>query len=141
MKMNRFSRPWWITLAFSSLTVATVGYLVLGQLTDWSPFGRILGVLCLTTAVDFATAKWMESIAPTRVDVGPGEKALITDEAADVGSVVSGFRESRRGMVLIRGEIWKARQEEGDPDSLAIGNHVRIVRRSGLTLIVASAPG
>lgn len=137
--MNRFSRPWWITLAFSSVTVATVGYLVLGQLTDWTPTVRIFAVLGLTTVVDFTTAKWMESIAPTRVDIGPGEKALITDESAEIGRVVSGFEATRQGMVLIRGEIWRARQKEKDPDPLRIGNPVRVHGRSGLTLIVSSA--
>jgi membrane protein implicated in regulation of membrane protease activity len=137
--MNRFSRPWWITLAFSSVTVATVGYLVLGQLTDWTPTVRIFAVLGLTTVVDFTTAKWMESIAPTRVDIGPGEKALITDESAEIGRVVSGFEATRQGMVLIRGEIWRARQKEIDPDPLRIGNPVRVHGRSGLTLIVSSA--
>lgn len=137
--MNRFSRPWWITLAFSSVTVATVGYLVLGQLTDWTPTVRIFAVLGLTTVVDFTTAKWMESIAPTRVDIGPGEKALITDESSEIGRVVSGFEATRQGMVLIRGEIWRARQKEKDPDPLRIGNPVRVHGRSGLTLIVSSA--
>lgn len=138
--MNRFSRPWWITLAFSSVTVATVGYLALGQLTDWPPAWRILAVLGLTTIVDFTTAKWMESIAPTRIDVGPGEKALITDASAETGRVVSGFDATRHGIVLVRGELWKAKQIDNDPDPLGSGNRVRILERSGLTLVVTSVP-
>lgn len=138
--MNRFSRPWWITLAFSSVTVATVAYFVLGQLTDWPSAFRILAAAGLAAVVDLGTANWMESVAPTHVSVGPGEKARITDEPSDVGLVVSGFDAARKGIVSIRGELWRARQLDDDADYLHIGNPVRIVGRSGLTLVVASIP-
>ncbi len=139
VRMNRYSRPWWVTLVLSSVTVATVGYLLLGELTDWPPGLRVVAVLALTVVVDFTTAKWMESVAPTRIDIGPGEKALVSDHSFEIGRVVSGFDDRRSGMVLIRGEVWRARQGDDDYEALDIGSPVRIIERSGLTLVVTYA--
>jgi len=103
----------WARRAATLVTVTTVGYLVLGQLTDWPPLYRILAALSLAATIDLRTAKWMESSAPTRIDVGPGEKVRISDVSSDAGSVVSGSGPVRRRFVVKSGRRTRFRTRKG----------------------------
>ena len=128
---------WWLVLP-TSLVVGAPAFFLLGQFTGLELLGRIAVALAVTFAVDFAIAASMESLAPTRLNIGPGEKVLETDVPAEQAIVISGFEASRRGKVSIRGETWKATRLAGDSGVLSEGMPVRVVDRNGLELIVSS---
>jgi membrane-bound ClpP family serine protease len=128
---------WWLVLP-TSVVVGVPTFVLLGQFTGLEFPGRIAVALVATFAVDFAIAASMESVAPTRLNIGPGEKVLETDVPAEQAIVISGFQASRRGKVSIRGETWKATRLAGDSGVLSEGMPVRVVDRNGLELIVAS---
>jgi membrane-bound ClpP family serine protease len=135
--MRRYSMLWWWLVLPSSVIVGVPTFLLLGHFTGLEFPGRIAVALVATFAVDFAIAGSMESIAPTRLNIGPGEKVLETDIPAEQAIVVSGFETCRRGKVSIRGETWKATRLAGDSGVLSEGMPVRVVDRNGLELIVA----
>ncbi len=65
-----------------------------------------------------------------------GVEALV-DHVGDVTEAIDGGADSQpgRGMVLVRGELWRAASTAAIP----IGTHVRVVRVDGLTLYVEPA--
>ncbi len=131
---------WWLVILPTSITVGGTSVLLASLLTDWGIF-TILAVAAVATALaDLALAAWMESIAPTRVHIGPGEKHLVSDLPSEKAVVVTGFDSVPHGQVSIRGETWRAVRAPGDTGALATGMAVNVVDREGLTLIVSSLP-
>lgn len=138
--MKRFSLAWWLVILPTSVTVGGSLILLTSVFTDWSLFVRLAVAALATAFADLAIAAWMESIAPTRVHVGPGEKYLVSDPATERAMVISGFDSAPHGYVSIRGETWRAIRAPGDADALTAGMLVSVVDRDGLTLIVATTP-
>ena len=85
---------------------------------------------------DLLLAVYMETVAPTGVSVGPGEKLRNSDVPAEEATVVADFDDAGRGRVSIRGETWRAMQSSEAQESLTQGARVRVIRRDGLILIV-----
>ncbi|WP_405239977.1 NfeD family protein [Lentisalinibacter orientalis] len=138
--MKRYSLMWWLVILPTSVTVGGTSILLASLLTDWGVF-TVLAVAAVATALaDLAIAAWMESIAPTRVHIGPGEKHLVSDRPAEKAVVVDGFESEPHGHVSIRGETWRAVRAPDDTGALAAGMTVSVVDREGLTLIVSTVP-
>ena len=119
--MRRFSRTWWITLVFSSAVVGTTALLLLLAFTSWPIPKIVLAAWLMVICGDVVVALSMEAIAPTRIDIGPGEKNLKTDAPAEHATVLSGFEDSLHGRVSVRGETWRAVRVEEDSGGLPIG--------------------
>ena len=136
--MRRYSILWWWLVLPTSVVVGVPAFLLAGQFTSLGFPGRIAVAVVVTFAADFAIAALMESVAPTRLNIGPGEKVLKSDIPAEQATVISGFNASARGKVSIRGESWTATRLAGDSGALSEGMLVRVVDRNGLELIVAS---
>lgn len=139
--MKRYSLTWWLVILPTSLTVGGTSILLSSVLTDWSIFARLAAAVFATALADLAIAAWMESIAPTRVHIGPGEKHLVSDPPSEKAVVVDGFDSVPNGHVLIRGETWRAVRATGDTGALTTGMTVNVVDREGLTLVVSSLHG
>lgn len=138
--MKRYSFTWWLVILPTSITVGGTSVLLAGFLTDWSIF-TILAVAAVATALaDLAIAAWVETLAPTRVHIGPGEKHLVSDPSTEKAVVIAGFDPTPDGQVLIRGETWRAVRAPGDTGALTPGMLVSVVDREGLTLIVSRLP-
>jgi membrane protein implicated in regulation of membrane protease activity len=87
---------------------------------------------------DLAVALSMEAVAPTKVDIGPGEKTFVRDMPPERATVISGFDTSEHGQVSIRGESWQAVRALDDTGILSKGTAVHVVERRGLTLVVSA---
>lgn len=77
---------------------------------------------------DLLTALIMERAAPTKLTVGPGEGLTTHAE------VLEGFADCHSGLVIVRGERWRATC--ASTTNLTVGERVQVVDRHGLTLIV-----
>lgn len=139
--MKRYSLAWWLVILPTSITVGGTSILLMSIVTDWSLFTRVAVAVLATSLADLAIAAWMESVAPTRVHIGPGERHLVSDSPAEKATVVSGFDSLPHGQVSIRGETWRAIRAPGDTGDLTIGMSVSVVDRQGLTLVVSAGPG
>jgi membrane protein implicated in regulation of membrane protease activity len=139
--LKRYSILWWWLVLPTSVVVGVPAFLLAGEFTSLGFPGRIAVAVVLTFAADFAIAALMESVAPTRLDIGPGEKVLKSDIPVEQATVISGFNASARGKVAIRGESWTATRLAGDSGALSEGMLVRVVDRNGLELIVSSNRG
>ncbi len=134
---QRFSAEWWAWLAAGAFAFGVFTAAVLywrGIVTD--PIALILVALVGSAMGDLLMAASFEVIAPSRVTLGPGERAKKDDDLLELATVVSGFNDSAAGRVRARGEIWGARCYDGTPLSLTVGVKLRIVERDGLTLLV-----
>ena len=139
--MKRYSLLWWSIILPTSVIVGLPTFFLVGYFTDWGISGRAAVALLATLAADFVIAASMEAVAPTKVNIGPGEKALKSEALAERAVVVSGFDSSPHGYVSIRGETWLATRFADDTEVLSAGTIVRVVSRDGLNLIVSSNPG
>jgi membrane-bound ClpP family serine protease len=140
-KMKRYSFTWWLVILPTSLTVGGTSMLLASILTDWSMFARIALAVFATAAGDLAIAAAMESVAPTKVQIGPGEKHLVSDPLSEKATVVSGFDSVPCGQVSIRGETWRAIRAPGETGPLTTGMSVTVTDRDGLTLVVSRTSG
>lgn len=138
--MKRYSLTWWLVILPTSVTVGGSTILLTTLFTDWGVFARIAVAALATGAADLAIAALMEAVAPTRISIGPGEKHLVSDTAAEKAVIVSGFDSAPHGQVSIRGEIWRAVRAPGESGPLEAGMAVSVVDREGLTLIVSAIP-
>ena len=136
--MKRFSRIWWIAILSSSVIVGVTVFLLFAVLTDWSTPKIILVVSVLTFIGDLTVALSIEAVAPTKVDIGPGERNTNTDVPSEFATVISGFNNSPQGQVSVRGETWRAIRAPDDSGSLSEGSPVQIVDRNGLTLVIST---
>lgn len=118
----------------SVLGLATIA--LLWQLGYLSPTHLVIWSLLAILFGDIVTAIAFESLAPTEITLGPGEKFERDSELNLTATVVSGFAGTRTGYVRVNGESWAARLAEGEPQSVAPGRRVSITGRDGLTLTI-----
>jgi membrane-bound ClpP family serine protease len=134
---RRYSAEWWTALSTIAVVcaAATAWSLYLLEVVS-EPLWVLVAAVVAAAIGDIAAALGMEAIAPTRIAVGPNERAAYDSEIKETAVVVSGFELSREGKVFARGETWAARVATGQALPLARGARVTIVDRDGLTLLV-----
>lgn len=136
--MKRYSILWWWLILPTSVVIGLPAFFLAGHFTGLEFMGRVAVAMLATFAVDFAIAAAMEAVAPTRLNIGPGEKVLDADIPAEQATVICGFDASPHGKVSVRGETWMAIRLAGDSAVWSAGMRVRVVDRNGLQLIVSS---
>ena len=136
--MRRYSGLWWASILLSSVVTGGGSFVLLNLLTGLSIEAIIVASVALIVVGDILLVFIVESISPTRVVLGPGERRHRNDTPDLRGTVVGDF-ENGSGSVSIRGEQWLARQSAGCSAPLAAGSPVRVLERNGLTLVVAAA--
>ena len=139
--MKRYSILWWSIILPTSVVVGLPTFFLVGHFSDWGISGRAAVALIATLTADLVIAASMEVVAPTKVNIGPGEKALRSGTLTEKATIISGFDSSPHGQVSSRGEVWLATRLPDDTDALSAGMSVRVVSRDGLSLIVSSSPG
>jgi len=138
--MKRYSPTWWLVVLPTSLIVGCTTFLLSGYFTDWGLTARAAAAFALALAADLAVAALIEVFAPTRVNIGPGERALDSELPSETAKVISGFESSPDGHVTVRGETWRATRLPDDAIRLTTGMDVNVIARDGLTLIVSATP-
>ncbi len=139
--MKRYSILWWSIILPTSVIVGLPTFFLVGHFTDWEISERAAVALIATLAADLLIVASMEAVAPTKVNIGPGEKALKSEALAEKAIIVTGFDSSPYGQVSVRGETWLATRHPDDTEVLSAGMSVRVVTRDGLNLIVSSNLG
>jgi membrane-bound ClpP family serine protease len=137
--MKRYSPMWWMAVLPTSVVVGGTTFLLAGYLTEWGIAERVASALVLTVAADLAVAAALQAFAPTKVNIGPGERALNSELPSETARIIAGFESSACGRVLVRGETWRATCAPDEVVLLIAGMEVNVVARDGLTLVV-SAP-
>ena len=137
--MKRYSPTWWLVVLPTSMIVGGTTFLLAGHFTDWGSLERSVAALVLALAADLAIASLVQVLAPTKVKIGPGDRALDSDLLSETARVIGGFESSPDGQVSVRGETWRATRVPDDAIRLTTGMDVHIVAREGLTLIVTAA--
>lgn len=135
--MKRYSLTWWMVVLPTSVVVGGTTFLIAGLLTDWGILERVAVALILTSVADLAIAARIQSVAPTKVHIGPGEMGLNSELPSETAKIIGGFDASPYGRVSVRGETWLATRVPDDTVSLTIGMDVNVVARDGLTLVVS----
>ncbi len=139
--MKRYSILWWSIILPTSVIVGLPTFFLVEQFTGWDIPARAAVAVFATLVADLVIAASMEAVAPTKVNIGPGERVLKSEALAERAIIVSGFNSSPHGQVSIRGETWLATRLPDDTEVLSAGMSVRIVNRDGLHLIVSSNLG
>jgi len=134
--IRRFSRPWWISLASGSCLFGLLTYGVLRWLGAVSDDRLVLYLLLGIAVGDVLLALSFEVTSPTPITVGPGERRTASCAIDELVEVVAGFEDGVSGRVRIRGEIWNARTENGQPVRLQPGDAAKVIGRDGLTLLI-----
>ena len=122
----------------TSVVVGGSTFVLSGLLTDWSLVQRVIAASSLTIVADLAIALWIQSLAPSIVDIGPGERVFKSDATSETARVVDGFGSSMQGTVIVRGETWRATRVQDDAMRLVQGMRVNVVGRDGLMLVVSA---
>lgn len=135
--MRRYTGPWWASILLSSVVTGGGSFALLNLLTGLPVETAILISVALIVVGDIVLALIMESVSPTRVLLGPGDRRHRNDAPGELGIVVGDF-ENGAGSVSIRGEHWLALQSTGCEQRLKAGAAVRVLERDGLTLVVAA---
>ena len=138
--MKRYSIQWWSVILPTSVIVGVPTFFLVGLLTGWDIAERIAIAFVATLAADLAIAASMEAVAPTIVNIGPGDRILHSETPAEEATVVCGFDSSPHGRVSVRGETWSATRLPDDFDVLSKGMSVRVVGRNGLNLVIKANP-
>ena len=126
MQITRRQRR--LILSIETLSLAVLAVWILSRLDRLlEPTALFIAVLIVFVG-DLVTALVMQRYAPSGITFAPGEKEELR------GRAISGFDGNRSGQVLIRGERWQA--ETMSPDRVARGDHVRVISRTGLSLLV-----
>ena len=136
--MQRYSRLWWASILLSSVVTGGGSFALLSLLTELPVATAIKISVALILLGDIVLALIMESLSPTHVMLGPGDRTNRSEPLAEIGTVISDF-EDGPGYVAIRGEQWRAQQSSDCTERLEAGSPVRVLERQGLTLIVAAA--
>lgn len=136
--MRRYSLTWWLVVLPTSVIVGGSTFLMAGFLTDWSTFERFIAAVALVIVADLGVVFTIQALAPTTVSIGPGERALKSDLPSETARVLGGFGPSLQGIVMVRGETWRATRAPEDSVRLMQGMDVNVVARDGLTLVVSS---
>ena len=135
--MKRYSRLWWASILLSSVVTGGGSLLLITMLTDLPLETTVKVSAVLVLLGDIVLALWMETISPTRILIGPGDRRLRGDAPRELGTVIGDF-ENGSGNVSVRGECWQAIQDPGCKRRLKAESQVRVLERRGLTLVVAS---
>lgn len=133
---KRFSLEWWSWLANGAVVFGGCTGLFLYQQGSITGLNFVLLVVAGSFVGDLALALYFEAIAPTHVVIGPGDRIQRDSALKEQASVVSGFENSAKGKVRVRGELWDARWVSEESCSLAVGENVRVLGREGLTLLI-----
>ena len=136
--MKRYSPTWWLVVLPTSMIVGGTTFLLAGHFTDWGSLERIVAALVLALAADLAIALLVQLLAPTKVRIGPGDRALDSDLLSETARVIGGFESSSYGHVSVRGETWRATRVPDDAIRLTTGMDVHVIARDGLTLVVSA---
>ncbi|MBT8091578.1 MAG: NfeD family protein [Gammaproteobacteria bacterium] len=139
--MKRYSFTWWLVILPTSVTVGGTTILLASTFTDWGVVALVAVAAASTFLADLAIAASMEAVAPTKVNIGPGEKHLSSDLASEKATIMSGFDSISHGQVSVRGETWRAIRAPDDTGTLSAGMSVSVVDRDGLTLVISTRSG
>lgn len=121
-------RQKWLILTIETLSLALLAVWILSRLDRLlEPTALLIAVLIVFVG-DLVTALAMQRYVRSGITFAPGENGKL------LGQAISGFEGNRSGRVLVRGERWQA--ETGNPDRVAPGDRVRVVSRTGLSLLV-----
>lgn len=126
MKMGR--RQFWTIVAVETACLVVLAVWLLSRLDRLFEPAALLVAAVIIAAGDVATVVIMERWAQPHVLLQPGG-------AEPLGRVVDDFDAAGEGLVTLRGERWRARQQGAD--RLRRGEAVRVVARQGLNLVVA----
>ena len=121
-------RQVWLILIIETLFLAVLAAWILSRLDRLLDPTALLIALLIVFVGDLVTVLVMQRFAPSRITFAPGDNENL------LGHAISGFDGDRKGQVRIRGEHWQA--ETGEPDRLAPGDRVRVISRTGLSLLV-----
>lgn len=138
--MKRYSLTWWLVVLPTSVIVGGSTFLLAGWLTEWGTLQRVVAALSLTVVADVAVALRIQALAPSKVEIGPGERVLKSDLPSETATVVDGFGSSSQGLVIVRGETWRATRAADDEVRLCEGMDVNVVARDGLMLVISADP-
>ena len=98
-------REIWLLVGVETVFFAALAAWVLWRLDRlFEPIG-IIGTIAIIAFGDVVTVLVMQRFAPTEITLNPGEAANAH------GQVMSGFDNGSTGVVLVRGERWRARCE------------------------------
>jgi membrane protein implicated in regulation of membrane protease activity len=132
--LKRYSLPWWLVMAGMTGSLGTASAFTLwwfDLLLNWQ---AVLLALFVIIAGDILASIGLAMVAPTRVNLHPGERQQ------PIGEVLSGFAGQRRGHIKVNGERWQARLS-GEGADASPGERVRVIGRDGLVLLVAPLEG
>ena len=128
-------RAWWGVMLVSTTVIGLTAAYLLDRFTGLQKLG-FLGVLLFVMFLgDVLVALGMQKVAPTKISIGPGERATCDDLPAETAIAVAHF-DGNSGRVSVRGETWNARTEAASGPSIRRGDTVRVRGREGLTLVV-----
>ena len=133
--MKRYSGLWWASILLSSVVTGGGSLLLITTLTDLPIETAFKISIVLVLVGDVVLALWMQTVSPTHILVGPGDRRLKDDAPGELGTVIGDF-ENGSGSVSIRGECWRAIQDPGCNRRLNAESRVRVLERRGLTLVV-----
>ncbi|MCC5794879.1 MAG: NfeD family protein [Chromatiales bacterium] len=128
--LKRYSLPWWLIMAGMTGSLGTASAFTLWWFELLLNWQAVLLALFVIIAGDLLAALGLAMIAPTRVNLHPGERR------EPVGEVESGFGGQSHGRIRVHGERWRARLRDGSL-SLHPGQRVRVTGREGLELLVS----
>lgn len=123
------------------LAVATMALAILFVRGDVEGMPLLLWILGILFLGDVLAAIGIEMTAPSRITIGPGERASNDAPMRECAAVLSEVAGDREGRVRIRGETWKARLADPAARPIAAGRQARVVARDGLALLIAEPDG
>ena len=138
IKIRRYSILWWLVLLVVAGIVGGLAFLLLKLLLSWDDPRLLIALMAVALLCELLIAIDMEATAPSKIDIGPGEKGFANDTPSETATVIAGFDSSDRGQVSIRGESWQAVRAAEESGLLPIGTVVVVVERKGLTLVVSA---
>lgn len=136
--MKRHSLLWWLVMLPTSVLVGGTTFLLVRHFTDLTLLQLVAVAMIAAFLADVGIAAAMQAIAPSWVNIGPGEKVLKSDRPSEQATILSGFGYSPEGHVSVRGETWRAVRAPDDTGAISAGMVVSVVDRYGLTLVVST---
>ncbi|MEO1246189.1 MAG: NfeD family protein [Pseudomonadota bacterium] len=129
-------RAWWSVMLVSTAVIGLTVAFLLDRFTGLHKLGFLGALLFAMFVGDVLVALGVQKIAPTKISIGPGERATRSDLPAETATAISHF-DAGDGRVEVRGETWKARAEPGAVRDIRGGDVVQVTDREGLTLVVS----
>lgn len=138
IEIRHYSVLWWLAIIAIAGIVGGLSFLLLKLLFSWDDPRLLVALIAVGLLCELLMAIEMQATAPSKIDIGPGEKGLVSDTPSETATVISGFDSLARGQVSIRGETWQAVRAPEDLGLLPIGSAVQVLERKGLTLVVSA---